>query len=98
MIDGTPGFEFCFDVDAAALSASAAANLAHGVKMLDASRVAALFATAVTVDVRRIRTRTVYSRTGDVVAWGGLVVAAWTGLSAWRRPRRDARAGTAPRV
>ena len=47
---GEPGFRFCFDVDAAALTASAAANLSHGVSQLDASRVTAMFATAITID------------------------------------------------
>lgn len=49
-VDGTPGLRFCFDVDTAALTSAAAANLAHGVTHLDARRVTAMFATAVTVD------------------------------------------------
>lgn len=49
-VDGTPGFQFCFDVDTAAVAAAAATNLAHGVTDLDAARVTALFATAISVD------------------------------------------------
>jgi len=49
-VRGTPGFSSCFDVDTASLAAAALANLAHGVADLDAARVAATFATAVSVD------------------------------------------------
>ncbi len=50
VVDGTPGFAFCFDVDTAALTAAASTNLVHGIGTLDARRVTALFATAVAVD------------------------------------------------
>ena len=49
-VQRTPGFSSCFDVDTASLTAAALANLAHGVAELDAARVAATFATAVSVD------------------------------------------------
>ena len=50
VVVGAPGFASCFDVDTAAVATAALANLAHGVGRLDAARVAACFATAVTVD------------------------------------------------
>ena len=49
-VRGSPGFSSCFDVDTASLASAALANLAHGVTELDAGRVAATFATTVSVD------------------------------------------------
>ncbi len=42
--------------------------------------------TAITVDVRLLDQRTIYSRTGDLVVWLGLAVSAWTAVPRrWRR-------------
>jgi hypothetical protein len=49
-LTGTASFASCFDVDTAALTASALSNLAAGVADLDRDRVAALFAGRVLVD------------------------------------------------
>jgi apolipoprotein N-acyltransferase len=40
---------------------------------------------AVTVDVRLIDRRTIYSRTGDVVVWLAFAAAAWTVVGRRRR-------------
>jgi apolipoprotein N-acyltransferase len=48
----------------------------------------ALFEPAVvTIDVRLLQARTLYSRTGDVVAWVSLAMTAWIAVTAARRPR-----------
>ncbi len=47
---GSTSFPSCFDVDTAALSAAALANLANGIIEVDRDRVAALFAGRVLVD------------------------------------------------
>lgn len=49
-LTGRASFASCFDVDTAAFSAAALANLSAGVPGLDRDRVAALFATRVLVD------------------------------------------------
>ena len=42
---------------------------------------------ALTVDVRLLDERTIYSRVGDVVAWAGVVLAAFVAVTAGRRRR-----------
>jgi len=52
-LTGSASFASCFDVDGAALTASALSNLAAGVATLDRDRVATLFSTYVAIDGRR---------------------------------------------
>jgi apolipoprotein N-acyltransferase len=50
------------------------------------TRTALFEPTAVTVDVRLLDHRTIYSRTGDLVVWLGLAVGVWTAVPRrWRR-------------
>jgi apolipoprotein N-acyltransferase len=42
--------------------------------------------TTSTVDVHLLQSRTIYSRTGDVVAWASLAVTGWIGLVMLRKP------------
>lgn len=48
---------------------------------------------SVTVDVRLLTERTIYSRTGDVVAWAALVMTAAFIVTAWPRRQRQAPRG-----
>ena len=51
---------------------------------------------AVTVDVRLLRSRTIYSRTGDLVVWVSVAASALVALAAFRRDPLAIRVGPAP--
>jgi apolipoprotein N-acyltransferase len=53
-------------------------------------------AAAVTVDVRLLTERTIYSRVGDVVVWGALAVTAWLLIQIYADRRRPRVIGTRP--
>ena len=63
-------------------------------RVLEKSR---LFEQAVLVqDLRLVRTRTIYTRTGDLIAWMSLAFIAAAVLASWRKSHRGLNLGSAP--